>query len=158
MCAEEFSDSRRQQLADKAYLAIRQLLNSEKGRWILRCRSHANCELAFYAHRQLFKDIGRDNEGIETCFEVEKRILDRCFIEGDTFWIIDYKTSCLRNGETIDDFYKRKTDDYREQLTAYRNIVRECFPQYRDKIRTALYFPFALEGEAFCEIVADTKK
>ncbi len=153
MCAEEFSESRRQKLADRAYLAIRQLLNSEKGRWILRCRSQANCELAFYAHKQLLQGACGENMGTETCFEVEKRILDRCFVEGDTFWIVDYKTSCLHTGETAADFYKRKTNDYREQLIAYKNIVAECFPQYRGKIRTALYFPLAFEGEAFCEIV-----
>lgn len=153
MCAEEFTESRRQKLADRAYLAIRRLLNSEKGRWILRCRSQANCELAFYAHKQLLQGACGEDESKETCFEVEKRILDRCFVEGDTFWIVDYKTGCLHNGETVANFYKRKTDDYREQLISYKNIVAECFPQYRGKIRIALYFPFALEGEAFCEII-----
>ena len=119
----------------------------------MRCRSQANCELAFYAHKQLLQGACGENMGTETCFEVEKRILDRCFVEGDTFWIVDYKTSCLHTGETAADFYKRKTNDYREQLIAYKNIVAECFPQYRGKIRTALYFPLAFEGEAFCEIV-----
>ncbi len=155
MCAEEFTNRQHQDLAERAYLAIRWLLNSKKGRWILQHRAQAGCELAFYAHRQLISGTGLNNDSLETCFEVEKRILDRCFIEGDTFWIIDYKTSCLQNGETPADFYKRKTDTYKEQLIAYKNIVANCFPQYKDKIRTALYFPLALEGEAFCEITAD---
>lgn len=155
MCAEEFADGRQQKLADRAYLAIRRLLNSEKGRWILRCRAQAECELAFYVHKQLLPGTLTDNGSAESCFAVEKRILDRCFIEGDTLWIIDYKTGCLHNGETEANFYQRKIADYRDQLIAYRNIVAEVFPQYKDKIRTALYFPLALEGEAFCEIVAD---
>lgn len=65
-------------------------------------------------------------------------MIDRTFVEGDTRWIIDYKTSPLPAGLNQQDFIHHQMEKYRPQLSHYRHIM-----QKRDTrtVKTALYFP-----------------
>ena len=64
-------------------------------------------------------------------------VLDRTFIENDTRWIIDYKTSSHGGGD-LEGFLESEARRYREQLQRYKNAmaITETRP-----IKTALYFP-----------------
>ena len=50
-------------------------------------------------------------------------ILDRCFIDDETLWIVDYKTSALESGESNEDFIARMKENHSPQLIQYQNMV-----------------------------------
>ena len=65
-------------------------------------------------------------------------------------WIIDYKSSRLKEGEELGQFYKRKAQDYREQLDLYAQIIKRCGWE-GERVACALYFPLVAEGEGWLE-------
>jgi ATP-dependent exoDNAse (exonuclease V) beta subunit len=102
--------------------AVETCLSSETGRWILKDHEAARCEWAITALL----------EG-----QPVNLVLDRTFVDEETRWIIDYKTSSHSGGD-LEGFLASEEERYREQLARYREAValKETRP-----IRTALYFP-----------------
>ena len=67
-------------------------------------------------------------------------IIDRLFIEGDTLWIIDFKTSELLPGETTNQYASRQRLKHSKQLLFYKEVLANI---YKNKISCALYCPAA---------------
>ena len=106
--------------------AIEKCLASEQGRWILERHEDARCE---YAITAVLPGSGRQ--------QAKNLVLDRTFIENETRWIIDYKTSSHSGGD-LEGFLDNEKERYRKQLLGYKNAV--ALTETRP-IKTALYFP-----------------
>ncbi len=106
--------------------AIDATLNDARGRWLFDA-----------GHRDAVSEweissIGADGNS-------RRQIVDRSFVDGDDVrWIVDYKSSRPRAGESLVQFAAREAAQYRAQLEGYRALVAglESRP-----IRLALYFP-----------------
>ena len=94
----------------------------EHGRWILGSYQASGAEQAL--RRQLGDRL-------------QKFIVDRFFVDGDTCWIIDYKTA--RGSGAA--FLESQRDRYQEKMQVYRQVVAEATGW--EKVRAALYFPAA---------------
>jgi ATP-dependent helicase/nuclease subunit A len=110
---------------DSLVSAIENMLEDEKGRWILDKHIEGDCE-------QQLSYFDTDTQSVKTS------IIDRTFVEDDTRWIIDYKYSRPNDGETEQQFVQRQTEAYSGQLKHYAQLYRHI-----DKysVRCALYFP-----------------
>jgi len=104
--------------------AVATTLADPQGRWLLDS-NHAEsaCELAL---------VSATESGYE------QAVLDRTFVDGGVRWIIDYKNSTLRDGETQNAFVARESNAYRGQLERYKALFRHREDR---EIRIALYFP-----------------
>lgn len=102
---------------------IRNLLNDEKGRWILAPHSDAKSEFALTALI--------DNK-------VENLIIDRTFIdEKGIRWIIDYKTATLSHRD-LNQFLTEEQNKYLEKMRKYQKAMQLIDNR---PIRLGLYFP-----------------
>jgi ATP-dependent exoDNAse (exonuclease V) beta subunit len=103
-------------------------LACETGRWILAARVDAKTELA----------ISRVEAG-----EVKNYVIDRTFLDDreGVRWVIDYKTSEPRDGESSADFTARESEIYRDQLKKYAELLSGLHWERDAPIKTALYFP-----------------
>ena len=122
LAAEGVRKEKADAIITRASEAIANCLSSEQGRWILENHEDAVCEYAITAVLD-----GRP----------KNLILDRSFVENDTRWIIDYKTSSHGGGD-LEGFLESEAKRYREQLQRYKNAV--AMTETRP-IKTALYFP-----------------
>lgn len=126
--------------ADQAHYAqafsdcVSKLLQNETAGWLLNHRHRASaCEL----------------ELAEVCQgRARHHVIDRTFIDGDTRWVIDYKTSEPRQEQAWQEFEQAQIKEYSPQLARYRDLLMQLDQDLDDaqrpvKIRTALYFPFA---------------
>lgn len=111
--------------------ALDSALAGDRGRWILRSREDAACELKL--------------SGV-IAGSLVHAVIDRTFVDGGVRWIIDYKTSDPEGGDP-DDFFARELEHYRPQLAAYGALFRAL--EKERPIRTALYFPLV---DGWCEI------
>lgn len=68
---------------------------------------------------------------------VVRIVIDRVRIDGDTHWLVDYKTSTHEGGD-LPGFLEREAERYRDQLRRYRDVYRGVSDA---QVRTALYFP-----------------
>ncbi len=103
---------------------VNNALQDERGQWILKqAHADAKCEwtLTMASPDGAFKDY----------------VIDRSFVENGTRWIIDYKTAVPDHGEPTTAFINRMTEQYRGQLTQYRELL-ENFG--KEPVRCALYF------------------
>ena len=67
----------------------------------------------------------------------ESIIIDRIRIDGDTHWIVDYKTSSHEGGD-LDGFLAAEVERYSAQLDKYARV----YAAFRNvEVRCALYFP-----------------
>jgi ATP-dependent exoDNAse (exonuclease V) beta subunit len=109
-------------IVGRVALAIDNCLGSECGKWLLESHEASECE---YPLTAVLENQPRN------------LVLDRTFIDKDTRWIIDYKTSSHGGGD-LEGFLQNEAERYREQMQRYRKAVaiNESRP-----IRTALYFP-----------------
>ena len=113
--------------------AIDRTLNSEKGRWILADHAEAQSELA----------LSGLLEG-----SLIHAVIDRTFVDEEgRRWVIDYKTSVPKNGESHDVFLRRETGHYRDQMRLYARLMRQMEPQR--KVLAAFYFPLV---DAWCPV------
>ncbi|MCX2981345.1 hypothetical protein EYC98_10760 [Halieaceae bacterium IMCC14734] len=64
-------------------------------------------------------------------------IVDRTYLEDGVRWIIDYKSSSPAVGETLEDFCRRESDRYAQQLTAYAQNLAAIDNK---PVKCALYF------------------
>ena len=72
-------------------------------------------------------------------------IIDRVRVDGDTHWIIDYKTSTHEGGD-LQGFLRQEAERYAPQLARYAEIYRAW--SGAAEIRTALYFPLMQQFES----------
>ena len=119
-------------LDDALAVVIRMIDKSlayERGRWMLSSHIHAASELSL-----IYKDCSEE--------AARELIIDRTFVDRDTGqrWIIDYKTSRPREGESLDDFLAEQTDRYSGQLHRYQAALRQ-FTSAQLPSQCALYFP-----------------
>ena len=106
--------------------AVNNTLNDQKGRWILSGQ-----------HEESASELS-----LLSCFgdKVNQKIIDRCFRDDKgTLWIVDYKTSTPRPGESKDDFIEREMASYRSQLLTYKFHL-SVKKNMTSNIKTALYF------------------
>ena len=119
-------------LLERAKARVSQLIEltlaCETGRWILAARVDAKTELA----------ISRVEAG-----EVKNYVIDRTFLDDreGVRWVIDYKTSEPRDGESSADFTARESEIYRDQLKKYAELLSGLHWERDAPIKTALYFP-----------------
>ncbi len=66
--------------------------------------------------------------------------IDRVVFDGESWWILDYKTSRPGKPEDWEDFINRETEKYRPQLLAYREMAAKAKGLRPEDIRLALYF------------------
>ena len=98
--------------------ALQRALSSERGRWILKPRPEAACELA----------LTQWQDGA-----LRNHVIDRTFVDDGVRWIIDYKTSA-HEGSDVEGFIATKLAEYAPQLERYAAL----FPG--ETVRQALFF------------------
>ena len=106
-------------------LALSNILEDEKGRWILAPHEDAHSEypLTYF----------KDNRYV-------RNIIDRTFVDKGTRWIIDYKTGTHKgSGKNLEIFLDSEVERYQYQLSRYENVLRKYGEQR--PIKKALYFP-----------------
>ncbi|MDX2495807.1 MAG: UvrD-helicase domain-containing protein [Desulfuromusa sp.] len=108
----------------KVLVAMDKTLASQRGRWVLENHREQRSELPMTGVVR-----GR----------LIHAVIDRTFVADGCRWIIDYKTSLPREGETELEFLNREAEHYREQLDTYAQLL--ALQSDRLPIRTALYFP-----------------
>ncbi|WP_321371885.1 UvrD-helicase domain-containing protein [uncultured Desulfuromusa sp.] len=113
---------------EKVFDTVNKTLKSERGQWILSQHHDHKCELSLtgVVQGQLYHVV-----------------IDRTFVADGIRWIIDYKTSTPRAGESLPAFLRREAEHYREQLGVYANLLADQSQDF--PIKAALYFP-ALDG------------
>ena len=113
--------------------AVERTLASEKGGWILDSHPESACELAL--------------TGVIDG-KLMHAIIDRTFVDDEGVrWVIDYKVSRPKAGNSLETFYQQKTEQYRGQLLSYKQLLRELEPER--EIAMALYFPLI---DGWCEV------
>jgi ATP-dependent exoDNAse (exonuclease V) beta subunit len=104
--------------------ALRNCLESERGRWILQPHAEGACEVAL--------------SGVLDGRLIHAKV-DRTFVDRDGVrWIIDYKISAPQ-GRDREAFLAEEGERYRGQMTAYQRLFEVLEPQRT--VRAALYFP-----------------
>jgi ATP-dependent exoDNAse (exonuclease V) beta subunit len=106
----------------RAVAALRNTIGDDRGRWILSPHEHDEREYALSAVVE-----GR----------VQRFVLDRTFVDGDTRWIIDYKTGAHAGG-AAEKFLDNEQARYRDQLESYARVIQ---PMDSRPVRLGLYFP-----------------
>lgn len=101
--------------------------------------------------RWLFSSEHRDSTYEFSLSEItatgrKEHIVDRMFIDGDTRWVVDFKTSRPNEGESLSAFTQRELAQYNGQLLRYQRVV-EQYDQLGPNsapshIKLALYFPY----------------
>ncbi|MDP6694978.1 MAG: UvrD-helicase domain-containing protein [Gammaproteobacteria bacterium] len=110
---------------DRVETALRQILDDEKGRWIL----GGDYETAAAEYPV---SLFRENR-------LKSYVIDRTFVDAEGIrWIIDYKSSAHEGGG-LEDFIDSEVERYAPQLANYRNAMQLLEPERT--VRTALYFP-----------------
>ncbi len=99
---------------------LKKTLESEQGRWALQAHEHAQNEL----------EIERQIDSLV----IQKRVIDRTFVEKGIRWILDYKTIAL--DFSLDDGLKSAAEQYRQQLEQYGAL----FVDEGLEIKLAVYF------------------
>ncbi len=108
---------------DSVQESIGNVLDDEKGQWILDAHREAACEQALSGF------LGG---------ELLNVVLDRTFVDEEgTRWIIDYKTSRHAGGD-LDEFLDMQQKRYQGQLERYARLMRKMEER---PVRLGLYFP-----------------
>ncbi len=112
--------------------ALEKTLAGARGGWILQHHADEACELALTGMV----------DGTLT-----HAVIDRTFVDQQGVrWVIDFKVSSPKKGESLEVFYAEKLAQYRAQLLSYRRLLQQLEPDR--VIRTALYFPLF---DGWCE-------
>mgnify|MGYP005837420697 CR=1 FL=1 len=72
--------------------------------------------------------------------ELDVGIIDLLWREGETWWVVDYKTSQPAPGVAEADFLAEEAGKYAPQLAAYRRLVAAWQGASEERVRAALYF------------------
>lgn len=65
-------------------------------------------------------------------------IIDRCFVADGKRWLIDYKSSLPKPGQTEDEFFAEEQSNYQDQLNQYQKLLNTLGDE---PVQRALYFP-----------------
>jgi ATP-dependent exoDNAse (exonuclease V) beta subunit len=117
---QAYDDVKAAQGATRVSTLLQTALNSEQGQWVLQDRDSAANELE-----------------IETCADqaVDKKIIDRTFIENGIRWIVDYKSTVLSDDDS-EGSLKTTAEQYSAQLEGYEQLfIEEDLP-----IKKAIFF------------------
>jgi ATP-dependent exoDNAse (exonuclease V) beta subunit len=99
---------------------LKKTLESDQGRWALQAHEGAQSELQI--ERQIDSLV------------IQKRVIDRTFVENGIRWILDYKTIAI--DFSLDDGLKLAAEQYRQQLEQYGALFADdCL-----EIKLAVYF------------------
>ncbi|GAA6152660.1 UvrD-helicase domain-containing protein [Pseudoteredinibacter isoporae] len=107
------------QLIDKA---IGLTLSDEQGRWLL-------------------NDQHQDSRFEWRLWDTQANreyIIDRCFIDHGKRWLIDYKSSLPKPGQSEEEFFEEEQASYHEQLSQYQRLLKDLGDE---PVQRALYFP-----------------
>jgi ATP-dependent helicase/nuclease subunit A len=116
--------ARRTDAAARVRQALANTIADPRGRWLLDQRHPgAASEL----------DLSTLNNGV-----LQRRIIDRCFVDAGARWIIDFKTSTHEGADTAG-FVRNELARYRAQLLGYCALMRDYDPDHPP--RAALYLP-----------------
>jgi ATP-dependent helicase/nuclease subunit A len=100
---------------------LKKTIESKQGRWVLQSHEQAQSEL----------EIESQSNG----FVIQKRVIDRTFVENGVRWIVDYKTIALDVNHD-EAGLKQAAEKYREQLEHYEAL----FMDEGLEIKLAIYF------------------
>ena len=124
--SEGLAGEKLDEAVSRARSALQNTVEDDRGIWILSQHEHDDREYALSAVVE-----GR----------VRRFVLDRTFVEGDTRWIIDYKTG-THTGDAPERFLENERVRYRAQLEIYASVIQTMDAR---PIRLGLYFPM-LQG------------
>ena len=99
---------------------VSKTLDSDHGQWILGSYSLSGVE------QPIRRALGD---------RWEKLVIDRFFVDGDTCWVIDYKTATGSSKE----FYEMQKLRYQEKMEEYRRVIAQT--GLVTDVRCALFFP-----------------
>jgi ATP-dependent exoDNAse (exonuclease V) beta subunit len=117
----------RAQAAERVASALANLLDDERGRWIL-----AGTDV----HREVSSELELSGY---LGGALVNGVIDRTFVDPEgTRWIVDFKTS-LHGGSGLEDFLDSEAERYRQQLQRYAGLMRAYRPG--EPVKAALYFP-----------------
>lgn len=108
---------------ERIILALSNVINDQRGQWILGTQQHAQNELCITGVI--------DDEPVNL-------VIDRTFCDSKgNRWVIDYKTSS-HEGSDIEEFLDREQVRYHQQLNRYAETIQHVD---RRPVRLGLYFP-----------------
>jgi ATP-dependent helicase/nuclease subunit A len=110
--------------------ALRNTLSDAQGRWILQKRSSSKNEYALSA------TLEDRRHSIK---------VDRTFVENETRWLVDYKTSD-QEGTITESYLREQINKYRDDLQRYAKILH-AFDGLQ--VKGGLYFPLL---QRWCEV------
>ena len=116
--------TRRGTAAERVMQALTNTLADPRGRWLLDNR-HAG------AASEL--DLSTLRDGV-----LQRRVIDRSFVDDGTRWIVDFKTSTHEGADTAS-FVRNELARYRAQLAGYCALMRDYDAGHPP--RAALYLP-----------------
>ena len=127
LVSEGVLETEEKELAEEILQEIRDCLQEEFFNWLLgNGHPQAYCEWSLE---------DRPAEG-----QIRTGIVDRVVFDGDTWWVVDYKTSRPAANEKDEDFLEREVAIYRPQLLAYREMLANYRKVDINSVRTVLYF------------------
>lgn len=112
-------------------------LTCSTGKWILAAHAEAYSEMV----------LNRIEDG-----ECKTYIVDRTFHDetAGVRWVLDFKTSQPREGESTESFIAREAEAYRDQLTTYAELIGGLNWTHDLPIKKGLYYP-AIQYLAVCD-------
>lgn len=110
-------------LSQRGLNMLYKTLTDQRGIWILRKHPEEASEVAF--------TTVMDGKTVHT-------IIDRTFVEGNTRWVIDYKTGSHEGG-SLEDFLQNEKNRYEKQLDRYAEILASGGE--KRPIKKGLYYP-----------------
>ncbi|MDI6615434.1 MAG: 3'-5' exonuclease, partial [Syntrophaceae bacterium] len=78
---------------------------------------------------------------------VRSGIIDLAALDGDTWWICDFKTSRPEGGQPAEDFIAQERNLYRPQIEAYREMLAHLKGVPASRIRAGIYLTALLRWE-----------
>lgn len=127
LVSEGVLETEAQELAEEILQEVRNCLEEEFFSWLLGKNHHqAYCEWSL--------------EDRPATHQIRSGTIDRVVFDGDSWWVVDYKTSRPLSGKSVDEFMEREVDLYRPQLLAYKEMVANYFKVDPRSVRVVLYF------------------
>jgi ATP-dependent exoDNAse (exonuclease V) beta subunit len=114
-----------QGLIFKVLKCLKNSLTSDRGRWLLSTFDDQSNELGL-------------NGVIDG--QIVHAVVDRTFVDNGVRWVVDYKTSQLAKGDTLDQFLDNEVLKYKKQLHMYAELLKAI--DQKTPLRCGLYFPF----------------
>jgi len=78
---------------------------------------------------------------------VRSGVIDLAALDGDTWWIFDFKTSRPEDGQSVEDFIVQERNLYRHQIEAYREMLAHLTGVPESRIRAGIYLTALLRWE-----------